>query len=136
MYTDLAFDIFILILVIHFGKSASCGIPIFMWNLIYFIILGVKTVAHLFKIVIVRSWPRHLNRYSIATFLMADGTFIGWLIYGNILFYSKANNCGLLQNSQVLYHMMMVLLIIGYFQMLVYFLLICCLPCLIVALRR
>jgi hypothetical protein len=57
IYIDLLFDVLILILVIHFGSDADCGIPIYMWNLVYFGILGARSIANLIKIVIVRSYP-------------------------------------------------------------------------------
>jgi len=43
---------------------------------------------------------------------------ISWLIYGNILFYSKSNNCS--DRDRSLSFMMLMTLIIGYFSMLVY----------------
>ena len=93
LYIDLIFDVLILILVVHFGKNASCGIPIFMWTLIYFALLGAKSLSNLIKIVIIRNFADILNRYSILSYVIIDGTFIAWLIYGNMLFYSSKNNC-------------------------------------------
>lgn len=126
----------ILILIIHFGKNASCGIPILTWTIVYFVILGVRSIANFLKIFVIRFWVQHLNRYSLWSFIIVDGTFLGWLIYGNFIFYSDANDCSSYSSSSVLYNLMLVLIIIGYFQMLVYGLLIFCLPCIIYAIHR
>lgn len=54
--TDLLFDVLILMMVIHFGATADCGIPIFKWCVLYFIILGIRSLLNLVKIYIVRTF--------------------------------------------------------------------------------
>jgi len=115
MCTDLLFDALILILIIHFGKNADCGIPIFTWCMIYFALLGLRSLANFAKIFIVRNFYAHQNLYSISSFVIIDGSFLLWLIYGNFLFYSSENKCSLYESSQVLSNLMLVLIIIGYF---------------------
>lgn len=61
---------------------------------------------------------------------------MAWLIYGNILFYSKENNCDTLEVSQNMNRLMLMILIIGYFQMAVYLMLIILVPVLIIASRN
>ncbi len=70
------------------------------------------------------------------SFIIFDGTFLLWLIYGNKLFYSTSNHCNEAENSQILYNLMLVLLIVGYFQMLMYGFVILCLPLIICYLWR
>jgi hypothetical protein len=134
IYIDLVFDAIILLLVIVFGKDSSCGIPVFMWCIVYFIILAARSLSNLVKIVIIRTSPASVPRFSIISFVVIDGLFLAWLIYGNVLFWSNENDCNVISNSFVMYNLMLILIIIGYFQMLVYALLICCLPCIIYAL--
>lgn len=128
---DLSFVIIILVFVSIYGKDANCGIPIFQWNLVYFIILAARSLSHLFKIFLIRHRPQILGKYSLITFLIIDGTFLAWLIYGNVIFYSHDNNCDKHDSSHSLWTIMLVLIIIGYLQMLYYGLLILFLPCLI-----
>jgi len=130
MMIDMTFDILILILIVVFGRHASCGIPIFTWNIIYFVILGLRTISNFLRIVVVRISVAFAPWYTLISFLIFDGFFLGWLIYGNILFYSHDNDCNKVQNSAILYNLMLALLIIGYFQMLLYGCIILCLPCL------
>ena len=40
---------------------------------------------------------------------------MAWLIYGNVLYYSKENNCGDNESSKMLNRLMLLLLVIGYF---------------------
>ena len=78
-----------------------------------------------------RNHHQYANHYSIISFLVLDGFILGWLIYGNILFFSKDNNCNKVEDSKMLYSMMLILLIFGYFQMAVYLLIIILLPIII-----
>lgn len=130
------FNLLIMILIINFGGSSHCGIPIFTWCFVYFIITGVKSLNNLFKLYILRNFPQYGFKYQLISFLIIDGVFMLWLIYGNIIFYSDDNNCKDDEASRVLFNLMFVMLVIGYFQMLVYFLMVCCLPCVIWYLRR
>lgn len=81
------------------------------------------------KIYVIRYYYNYQNLFSILSFVILDGTFLIWLVYGNIIFYSSKNQCNAYETSQILYNLMLVLLIIGYFQMLIYVVLICFLPC-------
>ena len=56
MYTDLFFDALILFLIYHFGSKGKCGIPIFKWNIVYFIVLGIRSLSNLIKILIIRNY--------------------------------------------------------------------------------
>jgi hypothetical protein len=78
-------------MVVHFGRNSDCGIPIFRWCFVYFLLLGARSLANLGKILIVRSRPEYAAVYSIASFVIIDGAFLIWLLYGNFIFYS-ANN--------------------------------------------
>jgi hypothetical protein len=59
IFTDLLFDAFILVLIVHFGRATHCGIPIYKWTLIYFMLLGIRSIANLFKIYVVRNFFRY-----------------------------------------------------------------------------
>ena len=66
--------------------------------------------------------------YSLITFVALDGFLLGWLIYGNIIFYSSDDDCDLHADSKSLYYLMFFLLIIGYIQMLFFVILLCLIP--------
>ena len=85
--------------MIHFGKNASCGIPIFTWDIVYLVLLGARSLSNLLKILVIRNFYSMLNLYNIASFIIVDGSALAWLIYGNIIFYSHANNCNKVDNS-------------------------------------
>lgn len=93
MYIDLFFDVLILMIISYYGKLGSCGIPVYMWNFVYFVILGIRTLSNLVKIHVIRNFRNHVTTYSLLSFVIIDGFFLGWLIYGNILFYSEENDC-------------------------------------------
>lgn len=135
IYTDLLFDVLVLFLILNFGLKSSCGIPIFTWCFVYFVILALRSLSNLAKIYIARNLPRYHNFYALASFVIMDGILLIWLIYGNIIFYSPENDCNTIEGSKVIFNLMFVLLMIGYFQMFVYALLIFCMPCLIYVLR-
>jgi hypothetical protein len=132
MITDLFFILIILCFLIYYGRnSPSCGIPLFKWCVIFFIILACKSLSNLFRIVMIRRFFRWAATYSIIQFVVVEGVYLVWLIYGNIIFYSKENNCNQIENTYNLYILMFLLLIIGYFSMLLLGLVICFLPCII-----
>ncbi len=102
----------------------------------YFFILSMKSIVNLIKIPLVRSQSTYIGAYSLIAFLLVDGGYLAWLIYGNFLYYSKENNCEALEPTQNMNRLMLLILIIGYFQMAVYLMLIILIPVLIIASRN
>jgi hypothetical protein len=112
---DLLCSVLILILVCKTGRPGMCGIPLFEWSIVYVLIISLRAFSNLGKIFFIRMDSSYLNCYMIGSFLLIDGAFLAWLIYGNMLFYSKANNCKDIAESEFLYHFTLLLLFIGYF---------------------
>ena len=135
-YTDLMFDAILLVMIVNFGSESRCGIPILNWCFTYVLIMGFRSLNNLFKLYVARHCFRFSFRYQVASFVLIDGLYVLWLVYGNLLFFSGANDCRADEGSRVLYNLMFVILVIGYFQMLMYFLMVCCLPCALWYLRR
>ena len=104
--------------------------------MIYFLIVSMKSLVNLGKIPLVRRQSSYQGAYSLIAFLIVDGVYLAWLIYGNLLFYSKENNCETMEGSQNMNRLMLLTLIIGYFQMAVYLMLIILIPVLIIASRN
>jgi len=113
--TDIIFNGLLAVMVIYLGKDADCGIPILNWNLGYLLLLTLRSISSLIKVILTRYYFEYANTWTLASYLFVDGSFLIWLIYGNILFYSSKNLCGTLPESKVIYNLMQVLLIIGYF---------------------
>jgi len=63
------------------------------WIIIYFLILGARTTANFIRILMLINSNTYANLFGLISFVLIDGAILGWLIYGNILFYSKENNC-------------------------------------------
>ena len=54
--TDLFFDAMIMMLVVHFGSSANCGIPIFSWCIIYFLFIALRSLSNFYKSYLARNF--------------------------------------------------------------------------------
>jgi len=61
---------------------------------------------------------------------------IGWLIYGNVIYYSKENNCGTNGRTAIDDEIMLVILYIGYLMMAFYLVIMCTIPCLYLYIRH
>lgn len=94
--TDLFFDFLILLLIVHFGRKADCGIPIFKWCIIYFFFLALRSISNYAKVILTRTNASQTFKtvFQLTSFVLVDGGFLVWLIYGNMLFYSSNNACG------------------------------------------
>ena len=67
--------------------------------------------------------------------VLIDGFLIGWLIYGNFLYYSPKNNCAAIPDTQFAAEFMSCILMLGYMMMFMYGLILLTLPCLYIYLR-
>jgi hypothetical protein len=114
IWTDLLFDVLILVMIQSFGANSSCGIPIYKWTVVYFIIIALRSIANLLRLYVVRHFFRYRNQYGVISFLIVDGAFLSWLFYGNFLFYSDLNDCQSNPDTNALYNLMLSLLLIGY----------------------
>lgn len=88
------------------------------------------------KILVIQNFYNLRHQYEIARLILVDGLLIGWLIYGNQIYYSKDNDCGLNERTQFLSEFMGCILFIGYLMIGLYTLLICTVPCLYLYMRH
>jgi len=112
---DLFFIVLVLVCVSHYATETSCGIPVYEWIYTYFMIVAAKTINNVIRIVVTSHFAQCSPWYVVGSFFLVDGAFLGWLIYGNILFYSSKNDCFQVEDTQFLYNFMLILLIVGYF---------------------
>ena len=68
--------------------------------------------------------------------VLVDGLLVVWLIYGNKLYYSKANDCASNKRTQFLSELMGCILYVGYLMIFIYFLILCTVPCLFMYVRH
>lgn len=73
---------------------ATCGIPIQMWHEVLFGLFGARSLANLLRIYIIRNFYSRRQYCSFVQYVIIDGILVGWLVYGNALYYSEKNNCG------------------------------------------
>jgi len=45
------------------------------------------------KIYVINNFYNYRFAYDILRLVIIDSFMIGWLIYGNVIYYSKENNC-------------------------------------------
>lgn len=96
----------------------------------------LKSVLSLWGICVIRYCYAYRVHYNLGCALLVNLLLTGWLIYGNVIYYSPENNCKELEETKGLNSLMLLFLILGYFQFLMFGVMICVLPCLIYYLIR
>ena len=91
-------DVFVYILLIwvliSFSSGApKCGIPVAMWNIVYISLFMFNSIIKLMQIVIIRYCIQFRARYTLITMVIFNFTVVGWLIYGNVIYFSDENDC-------------------------------------------
>jgi hypothetical protein len=111
--------------------DARCGIPVLMWTLVHLSLFMLNSLSKLLQICVIRYCYRFRVHYNIGSALVVNLTLAGWLIYGNVLYFSAKNDCADISGTRGLASLMLFFLIIGYFQLMLFALILCVLPCLI-----
>jgi len=86
------------------------------------------------QIVVIRYFMRFRVWFNLTRVLIVTCTVAGWLIYGNIIYFSDTNNCRQIEETKGLATLMIVILAIGYFYFILIGFFLCCVPCIIYAL--
>ena len=110
------------------SSPKECGIPIRSWLETFLLIFAARSFIQLLKIVFVKNCFSFRGTFDVFRLAFIDGFLIGWLLYGNKLFYSERNDCGLHKDTHILSIMMLTILILGYLTILVYFFILCSVP--------
>ena len=97
--------------------TGDCGIPLRMWLFVNVILIAVSILQKLILLTIVRCCRKNRFIYSIISTGIVYFAMCTWLFYGNIIFYSKANDCTELPETKALAHLMLFFLSIGYIPM-------------------
>lgn len=96
------------------GDRAHCGIPILYWCNIYMFLLVLRSVFGYAKLFVSRFYNSYANVFSFASFFTIDGALLVWLIYGNKLYFSSENDCGIVEGTELLNTIMFLILVLGY----------------------
>ena len=80
------------------SDGRDCGIPIKKWLILHFLIQMARTgthmvIAKLDEIPIVRQSRTMRKVLKGALLLTVEFAFCGWLVYGNVLYFSPSNQC-------------------------------------------
>jgi hypothetical protein len=118
------------------GAEVLCGIPVYTWLEVFFIAFAVKSVANVMKIVVIKSFRRKAFHYEIFKLVFIDGFMLGWLVYGNSIYFSKANDCDQIRDTRDLSELMGIMLFVGYLMMGMYILIMFSFPCLYYLMRQ
>jgi len=106
-----------------------------MWLNVFFGAFGVRSASNLMKIWVMKHFYNSVVVFDVLKLLIVDGFLIGWLVYGNQIYYSRNNNCNANPGTQFLDEFMSCILFIGYLLMAMYGLILITLPCLYIYIR-
>lgn len=96
-------------------KDATCGIPVLMWVSVHLSLFMLQSLLKVFAICVIRYCYPSRVCYNISTSLSVNLIMTGWLIYGNVIYFSNKNNCGEIFETRGLNSLMLFFLVIGYF---------------------
>ena len=83
----------VLVIEVFRADGETCGIPLYLWIEVFFIIWGSKSVFDLNLIWIVRYRHRWIPEFLILSFLITCAALAGWTIYGYCIYFSDNNDC-------------------------------------------
>lgn len=106
----------------------ACGIPQMMWLEGFLLIFGVRAITHAINFCVIKYGYRYLGAYYIARLLIMHSITLGWLIYGNILYFSKENDCKQWDDTRFVSYLMAGIVFLGYLLMLYYVFALCLIP--------
>jgi hypothetical protein len=108
------------------NETNECGIPIRSWILTFLKMFTARSFFQLLKIFFVKNSESLRGTFDIFRLTFIDGIIIGWLMYGNNLNFSDANDCD--SKAPILYLAMISILAIGYITMIIYTIALCSIP--------
>ena len=83
----------IIFIYMTYVDDSKCGIPVTAWLLVHISLFMANSVARFLLIIVVRHFNEYRVYYNIVSTLFINCLIVGWLIYGNILYFSDKNDC-------------------------------------------
>ena len=96
--------------------SAQCGIPMTRWVVGLLSIILLNNVHKFFMYIVVQRCRGSRFIYGVFGSTLTFTTLFVWLIYGNVMYYSRRNDCMYLRETRVLSYLMLGYLYVGYLQ--------------------
>jgi len=121
----------ILFIYMTYVDDSKCGIPVTAWLLVHISLFMANSIARFLLILVVRHFNEYRVYYNIVSTLFINCMIVGWLIYGNVLYFSDKNDCTEKPETQSQAYLMLFFIIVGYFQMGFTLILLCFVPFLI-----
>ena len=106
----------ITILSTHLNFNATCGIPLTKWLLGLLMIICVSNLQKLFMYTVVQNCRASRFFYGIFSSGLIFLCLFAWLVYGNILYYSRRNDCVRKKETRLLAYITLAYLYVGYIQ--------------------
>ena len=92
-----AFDVLVYatiwLIYLRYRNDSTCGIPVNAWLIVHISLFMANSFARLIMIGIVRHFNEYRVYYNVVSTLFINCLIVGWLLYGNKLWYSEENNC-------------------------------------------
>ena len=108
--------------------ETQCGIPINTWLEGFLFLFTARVLCSLFKLFILNYYFKYRSLFDLFRLSLLEGFLVGWLFYGNLLFYSEDNDCATKADTQFLSSVMHTILILGYITMSFYLFLVVYIP--------
>ena len=90
---DFLIYIFLFLCYMEFLSDQECGIPMKNWLEIHLCLILLNSVQKFILIWIVRTFVRYRLIYNLLATTVIYLVMVGWLVYGNVIFFSEANDC-------------------------------------------
>ena len=113
------FTIYVIPLTIlssYIDFEATCGIPITRWGVGLLTIILLSNFQKMMMYFVVAHCRASRFIYGIFASGMIFTLLFGWLMYGNMMFYSRRNNCIHTKDTRILAYLMLGYLYVGYIQ--------------------
>lgn len=106
----------ITILSSHINFSKECGIPLTFWLEGLICIIALSNLQKLMMFTVVQYCKASRFIYGILTSGVVFSILFGWLVYGNLMYFSRKNDCVRNKDTRVLAYLVLAYLYIGYIQ--------------------
>ena len=100
----------------HINFEAQCGIPLTNWLCGLLVIIGLFNLQKLLMYTVVQYCRASRFIYGIVSGGLVFTLLFGWLVYGNLMYFSRKNDCVRQRDTRVLAYLVLAYLYVGYIQ--------------------
>ena len=84
------------------------------WLNVYLMLFMTSSLQKIVMIWVVRRFIRYRLIYNLVVTLLIQLVMVSWLIWGNIIYFSEANQCPFIYETRPMASLMLFAIIIGY----------------------